>query len=79
MLKMQRPQIIGAIWKLTIASFIFVQVMGVIVISTIIVSNDRSIPKYQALMAYGVFIVFSGCLFFAAKAVKRMVDNMYHS
>jgi hypothetical protein len=74
---MRRNELISVIWKLTIASFFFVQVVGVTVITVILMNNDRTLPKSQVMMAYGVFLLFSGCLLVATKAVKRMVDEIY--
>jgi hypothetical protein len=65
-------------WKMTISVFVFVQVMGVVVITIVLIDNDPDVPKLRVLIAYGAFLALSGCLSFAGFAVKRMVDRIYH-
>ena len=64
------------IWRLTLISFIFVEVIGVIVVVSSIAS-DEGIPTNLILLAYAPFLMFSGVIFVVARGIRRIVRKMY--
>lgn len=72
---MSRKTTIDVIWRLTIISFIFVQLIGIIVIVSVVQENQASL--YQVIGAYIVFLLFSGFIFLAAQRIRKMVKVIY--
>ena len=73
---MTRKSVINAIWRLTFVSFVFVQVIGILVVVSVISSEDRT-PEYQVIGAYLLFLLFSGFVFLVARRIRRLVEDMY--
>jgi len=72
---MIRKTAINAIWRLTLASFAFVQIIGAIVLVSVIIEGGA--PGHQIAGAYLIFLVFSAFVFLAAQRIRRMVRKMY--
>lgn len=73
---MSKRAAINAIWRLTIISFIFVQIVGVIVLVSVLLSEEQ-VQRYRVAGAYLLFLLFSGFVYLAAKRIRRMVKDLY--
>jgi hypothetical protein len=73
---MSKMSIMDSIWKLTLLSFVFVQIIGVIVVASLL-ATDSSPPTKLILLAYAAFLMLSGLVFVVARGIWRMVKRMY--
>lgn len=76
LLTMSKNATINAIWRLTLITFVFVQIVGVIVIVSVLLSEEQ-VHRYQVVGAYLLFLLFSGFVYLAARRIKRMVKDLY--
>ena len=73
---MSRKAAINAIWRLTLISFVFVQIVGVIVVGSVLFSEGQA-HRYQVVAAYLLFLLFSGFVYLGAQRIRRMAKDMY--
>ena len=71
-----RKSAIETVWRLTVASFAFAQIIGIVVVVTVFASNER-VPSIQVLAAYAVFVLFSTVVFLAARFIARSTLSLY--
>ena len=73
---MNRKSAIENVWRLTLASFAFAQIIGVIVVISVISSEDQ-MSNTQVLAAYAAFLLFSVVVFLAARFIIRSTLAFY--
>lgn len=73
---MSRKTAINTIWSLTLASFVFVQVVGAVVILSVLFFEGET-EKYRVIGAYVIFLLCSWLVYSVARYIRNMVKNMY--
>jgi hypothetical protein len=76
---MTRAKIIAKLWMLTIASFIFVQMLGIVVVGILLIGKRApDEPSHlEILVFYGCFILFSLLAFLAMRSIRRTIERIY--
>jgi hypothetical protein len=67
---MSKRAAINAMWHLTVFSFVFVQIVGVIVVVSVLVAEDQA-SGIRVIGVYMLFLLFGGFLFFALWRIKK--------
>ena len=66
-------------WKLTLASFVIVELIGVLVIAIILLDHSPSEkpPVFIILFGYAGFLLMSFVVFLFSRMIKRWTDDVY--
>jgi len=73
---MTRKSAIETVWRLTLASFAFAQIIGIVVVISVIASEGQ-VSSIQVLAAYVAFLLFSTVVFLAARFIVRWTLSLY--
>lgn len=66
------------IWKITVGSFIVVEIVAALVIAIIIFyPSDEEVPVIKLLAGYGAFLALSVTIFLAIRKIRRVTDDIY--
>lgn len=73
---MTRKSAIETVWRLTLASFAFAQIIGIVVVISVVASEEQ-VSSIQVLAAYVAFLLFSTVVFLAARFIFRWTLSFY--
>lgn len=73
---MSKSLAINTIWRWTLISFIFAQVVSVIVVVSALFSEEK-VNRYEVLGAYLLFLLFSGFVYLALQYIGGLVRRSY--
>lgn len=73
---MKRKSAIETVWRLTLASFAFAQIIGIVVVISVIASEEQ-VSSIQVLAAYAAFLLLSTVVILAARFIFRSTLSLY--